>query len=83
MTIQEVADYLKISVHTVYNMARRGQIPCIKVGRQWRFRQADIYNLFVQQYYQHTKKPTDATLRSSSVLRSTTKDETLRSTRKK
>ena len=56
MTIQEVADYLKISVHTVYNMARRGQIPCIKVGRQWRFQQADIYNLFAQQYYQKREK---------------------------
>lgn len=56
MTIPEVADYLKLSVRTVYEMARQGQIPCIKLGRQWRFRQADIYNLFVQRYYQRTKK---------------------------
>jgi excisionase family DNA binding protein len=73
MNLQEVADYLKVSVTTVYRMAQQGRIPGIKVGRQWRFRQEDIYNLFVQQYYQKMKKPTDATLRSS----------TLRSTRKK
>ncbi len=59
MNLQEVADYLKVSVTTVYRMAQKGRIPGIKVGRQWRFQQADIYNLFVQQYYQSTAKPTE------------------------
>jgi len=56
MSIEEVAEYLKISVPTIYRMVRRGQLPGIKLGRQWRFRQADIYNLFVQRYTDKIKK---------------------------
>jgi excisionase family DNA binding protein len=56
MNVQEVADYLKLSVTTVYRMAQQGRFPCIKIGRQWRFRQEDVYNLFVQDYIRKIKK---------------------------
>ena len=42
MTIEEVADYLKIPRSTVYKLAQEGKIPCQKVGRQWRFRKRTI-----------------------------------------
>jgi nitrogen PTS system EIIA component len=42
LTLQEVADYLKVSVRTVYGYAQRGILPGIKVGTAWRFRKDDI-----------------------------------------
>ena len=42
MTIEEVADYLRLSKDTVYRMAQAGRIPASKVGTQWRFRQDDV-----------------------------------------
>lgn len=37
MTLSEVAGYLKLAEKTVLRMAHRRQIPCAKVGSQWRF----------------------------------------------
>ncbi len=37
LTLSEVAVYLKLAEKTVLRMAHRGQIPCAKVGSQWRF----------------------------------------------
>lgn len=42
MTIEEVAEYLKIPKSTVYILAQEGKIPCQKVGRQWRFHKEAI-----------------------------------------
>lgn len=36
MTPEEVADYLRLNRETVYRTLRRGQLPGIKVGSQWR-----------------------------------------------
>jgi len=45
LTVQEVANYLRIDIRTVYRLAKRGDIPCIKIGRQWRFNRDDIKGL--------------------------------------
>ena len=37
MTAREVADYLKMDVHTVRRLAKQGKIPAKKVGSEWRF----------------------------------------------
>jgi excisionase family DNA binding protein len=37
MTIEEVADYLRIPRSSVYKLAQEGRIPCQKAGRRWRF----------------------------------------------
>jgi excisionase family DNA binding protein len=37
MTIEEVADFLRIPVSSVYKLAQEGKIPAQKVGRHWRF----------------------------------------------
>ena len=37
MTLQEVADYLRVTAKTIYRLLRRGKIPATKVGNQWRF----------------------------------------------
>ena len=36
MTVDEVAEYLGLHPLTVRRLARDGDIPAIKVGRQWR-----------------------------------------------
>ena len=42
LSIDEVADYLKIPKSTVYKLAQEGKIPGQKVGRHWRFRRKTI-----------------------------------------
>lgn len=42
MTLQEVAEYLKIAEKTLYGYAQKGVVPAIKIGTAWRFRRADI-----------------------------------------
>lgn len=37
MTVEELAEYLKVSRRSVYNMAKAGEIPAVKVVGQWRF----------------------------------------------
>jgi len=38
MTVEDVAEMLRINKSTVYRMAKAGRIPATRVGRQWRFR---------------------------------------------
>ena len=42
LTIDELAQYLKLSKSTLYHLARRGDFPGQKVGRHWRFHRAAI-----------------------------------------
>jgi excisionase family DNA binding protein len=37
MTAREVAELLKLPVSTVYQLARRGELPASRLGRTWRF----------------------------------------------
>lgn len=37
LTIDELAEYLKISKSTLYKLAQEGSIPGQKVGKHWRF----------------------------------------------
>jgi excisionase family DNA binding protein len=36
ITIDEAAQYLRFHPSTVYRLARRGELPAVKVGKQWR-----------------------------------------------
>lgn len=42
MTVKQVADYLQMDEHTIYKLARSGQIPSIKIAGQWRFKREII-----------------------------------------
>ena len=42
MTVEEVADYLKMKVVTIYKHAQGGKIPAFKVGSKWRFKKETI-----------------------------------------
>jgi len=37
LTAREVADLLKMPVSTIYELARRGELPARRLGRTWRF----------------------------------------------
>ena len=42
MTVEEVADYLRVTEKTIYRLLDRDSIPAAKVGHQWRFDKASI-----------------------------------------
>lgn len=42
LTINQVADYLKVTERTIYRLAAAKKIPAFKVGGTWRFSRADI-----------------------------------------
>jgi len=42
LTIDELAEYLKIAKSTLYKLAQEGRIPGQKVGKHWRFSKAAI-----------------------------------------
>ena len=42
MTIEEVADYLRVKKRTIYEWVKKGKIPAIKTVGQWRFKKDKI-----------------------------------------
>lgn len=42
MTIDDLAQYLKLSTSTLYKLCAEGKVPGRKVGRHWRFHKAVI-----------------------------------------
>ena len=42
LNVEEVSKWLRIPLSTLYGMCRRGEIPCIKIGKHWRFEQKRI-----------------------------------------
>ena len=48
MTVDDVANYLRLEPDTVRALARDKKIPAIKLGRVWRFTEEDIYSWVLQ-----------------------------------
>ena len=42
LTTEEVLGYLKTTPRTIYRLIRSGELPAVRIGRQWRFRRADL-----------------------------------------
>ncbi|KGJ90826.1 methylation-associated defense system helix-turn-helix domain-containing protein MAD1 [Colwellia psychrerythraea] len=42
LTIQELAEYLKLNEKTAYRLASEGKLPGFKVGGSWRFKRVDL-----------------------------------------
>jgi len=42
MTVQEVAEYLRAKPSSIYEWAKNGKIPGVKVGGLWRFKREQI-----------------------------------------
>lgn len=46
LTISEAAKRLKLAKITIYRMARRGQLPAVKLGKAWRISSQKLEGLF-------------------------------------
>jgi excisionase family DNA binding protein len=44
LTSEEVLGCLKVTPRTLYRLIHAGDLPAVRVGRQWRFRRADLEN---------------------------------------
>ena len=42
LTTEDVLAYLNVTPRTIYRLIRTGELPAIRIGRQWRFRRADL-----------------------------------------
>ncbi|PTO79140.1 methylation-associated defense system helix-turn-helix domain-containing protein MAD1 [Vibrio splendidus] len=42
LTLQEVAEYLKLAEKTAYRLTAEGKLPGFKVGGSWRFKREDL-----------------------------------------
>jgi excisionase family DNA binding protein len=42
LTTEEVLAYLKVTPRTIYRLIRTGELPAVRIGRQWRFRRQDL-----------------------------------------
>ena len=42
LTTEDVLAYLHVNLRTIYRLIKAGGIPALRVGRQWRFRKADV-----------------------------------------
>ena len=51
MTIDEVADYMRVSRFTVYRLAKPRDLPATKIGKQWRFQKEEIDRWVRNQYW--------------------------------
>jgi excisionase family DNA binding protein len=49
MTLEEVANYLRVTEITIYRLAHQGKIPASKVGKMWRFNKERIDKWLIEQ----------------------------------
>ena len=48
LTLEEVAEYLRLKPQTIYTWAQEKKIPAAKIGKEWRFRRSVIDKWFNQ-----------------------------------
>ncbi|MGE5406444.1 MAG: helix-turn-helix domain-containing protein [Methanosarcina sp.] len=46
MTLEEVAEYLRLTPQTIYSWAQEKKIPAVKLGKEWRFKKSLIDKWF-------------------------------------
>jgi excisionase family DNA binding protein len=50
LTVNEVADLLRVSRMTVYRLIKEGQIAALRVGRSYRLREDDVDDYLTERY---------------------------------
>ena len=45
LTVEEVAEFLKLSKITIYKLVKKGVLPGFRVGNSWRFRKDKIIDI--------------------------------------
>lgn len=66
LTIEEVAQYLRVSERTVYDWANKGTIPCGKLGTTWRFKRSEVER-WVDDKLSGKRSPSPSDNRSVSI----------------
>jgi excisionase family DNA binding protein len=59
MTMDELAEYLKISKSTLYKLAVESKIPGTKIGKRWRFHK-DAIDDWLRQHPEHLDEKREA-----------------------
>jgi excisionase family DNA binding protein len=62
LTIAEAAQYLRISLSSLYKLAQDGKIPAQKVGKHWRFHKQTLTNWIGEgnlNFREHKSHPKD------------------------
>jgi len=63
LTLEEVANYLRLKPQTIYKWAQEKRIPAVKLGKEWRFRRSildrwlDEQMLSEESGFRHLKEP--------------------------
>jgi len=52
LTVQEVADMLRVSSMTVYRLIKAGELSAVRVGRSFRVRDTDVDTYLASRYTQ-------------------------------
>jgi excisionase family DNA binding protein len=52
LTVQEVADLMRVSSMTVYRLIKAGDLPAVRVGRSFRVADADVDRYLSSRYTQ-------------------------------
>lgn len=50
LTVQEVADLMRVSSMTVYRLIKAGDLAAVRVGRSFRVREADVDSYLASHY---------------------------------
>jgi excisionase family DNA binding protein len=48
MTLEEVAEYLRVKTQTIYTWAQEKKIPAARLGKEWRFKKSMIDKWFLE-----------------------------------
>jgi len=48
MTLEEVAEYLRVKPQTIYTWAQEKRIPAAKLGKEWRFKKSMVDKWFIE-----------------------------------
>jgi len=57
LTVEELAELVRVKPVTIYRLVRRDEIPHFRVGRTIRFRRDDVERIVDTSARQHRKKP--------------------------
>ncbi|MFM8238545.1 MAG: helix-turn-helix domain-containing protein [Actinomycetota bacterium] len=52
LTVQEVADLMRVSSMTVYRLIKAGELPAVRVGRAFRVSETDVDAYLAARYTQ-------------------------------
>lgn len=68
LTIEEIAQYLRVSERTVYDWANKGSIPCGKLGTTWRFKRSEVEKWIDEKLSGNVKSTSSEDLTIADVL---------------